>query len=78
MCRSATASRRKTKAHSIARRIHEADIRTVTINMEHVAFDQGLAQRLADQLGGPCYTPGADPRRKPAGYRPRRDGQGVT
>lgn len=24
--------------------------------MEHVAFDQGLAQRLADQLGGPCYT----------------------
>jgi len=24
--------------------------------MEHVAFDQGLATRLADQLGGPCYT----------------------
>ena len=24
--------------------------------MEHVAFDQGLAQRLADRLGGPCYT----------------------
>ena len=44
------------EAHSIARRIHEQDIRTVTINMEHVAFDQGLAQRLADQLGGPCYT----------------------
>ena len=30
-------------------------IRTVTINMEHDAFDQGLAQRLADSLGGPCY-----------------------
>ena len=44
------------EAHSIARKIQEADIRTVTINMEHVAFDQGLAQRLADQLGGPCYT----------------------
>jgi len=44
------------EAHSIARRIQEQDIRTVTINMEHVAFDQGLAQRLADQLGGPCYT----------------------
>ena len=44
------------EAHSIARRIKEADIRTVTINMEHVAFDQGLAQRLADELGGPCYT----------------------
>jgi len=44
------------EAHSIARKIYEADIRTVTINMEHVAFDQGLAQRLADQLGGPCYS----------------------
>lgn len=33
---------------------HET-IRTVTINMEHDAFDQGLAQRLADSLGGPCY-----------------------
>jgi magnesium chelatase subunit D len=44
------------EAHSIARRIKDADIRTVTINMEHVAFDQGLAQRLADQLGGPCYA----------------------
>lgn len=44
------------EAHTIANMIHEHDIRTVTINMEHVAFDQGLAQRLADKLGGPCYT----------------------
>lgn len=44
------------EAHHIARLIHEDEIRTVTINMEHVAFDQGLAQRLADQLGGPCYA----------------------
>ena len=44
------------EAHQIAHLIKEADIRTVTINMEHVAFDQGLAQRLADKLGGPCYT----------------------
>lgn len=44
------------EAHRIARLIKEEDIRTVTINMEHVAFDQGLAARLADQLGGPCYT----------------------
>ena len=44
------------EAHYIANLIQEAEIRTVTINMEHVAFDQGLAQRLADQLGGPCYT----------------------
>lgn len=44
------------EAHAIARLIREAEIRTVTINMEHIAFDQGLAQRLADQLGGPCYA----------------------
>jgi len=31
-------------------------IKTVTINMEHVAFDQGLAAKLAEQLGGPCYS----------------------
>jgi magnesium chelatase subunit D len=24
--------------------------------MEHAAFDQGLAQRLADQLDAPCHT----------------------
>jgi magnesium chelatase subunit ChlD-like protein len=44
------------EAHKIARTIKEDSIRTVTINMEHVAFDQGLATRLADQLGGPCYS----------------------
>jgi magnesium chelatase subunit D len=26
--------------------------------MEHVAFDRGLANQLADKLGGPCYTLG--------------------
>jgi magnesium chelatase subunit D len=44
------------ESHYIANLIKEGEIRTVTINMEHVAFDQGLAQRLADRLGGPCYT----------------------
>ncbi len=44
------------EAHRVAALIREADIRTVTINMEHIAFDQGLAQRLADELDGPCYT----------------------
>jgi magnesium chelatase subunit D len=44
------------EAHMIARMIKEDDIRTVTINMEHVAFDQGLATKLADKLGGTCYT----------------------
>lgn len=44
------------EAHRIADQIKDADIRNVTINMEHAAFDQGLAQSLADRLGGPCYT----------------------
>jgi Mg-chelatase subunit ChlD len=44
------------EAHRIARMIKDDHIRTVTINMEHVAFDQGLATKLADHLGGPCYT----------------------
>ncbi len=30
-------------------------IRSVVVNMEHIAFDRGLAQELADALGGPCY-----------------------
>jgi magnesium chelatase subunit D len=44
------------ESHRIATRIKEDLIKTVTINMEHAAFDQGLATRLADKLGGPCYT----------------------
>ncbi len=34
----------------------QAQVRNVTINMEHQAFDRGLAQQLADNLGGPCYN----------------------
>jgi magnesium chelatase subunit D len=44
------------EAHLIADQFSQDNIRSVTINMEHSAFDQGLAQRLADRLGGPCYT----------------------
>ncbi|MGQ9887938.1 MAG: vWA domain-containing protein [Aggregatilineales bacterium] len=44
------------EAHHIARLIRDEGIKTVTINMEHVAFDRGLAAQLAEQLGGPCYT----------------------
>ena len=44
------------EAHRIADQIKQEEIRNVTINMEHVAFDQGLAQQLAEWLGGPCYT----------------------
>ena len=32
------------------------EIKSVVINMEHASFDQGLAQRLADRLGGACYA----------------------
>ena len=44
------------EAHLIARQITDDKIRSVVINMEHAAFDQGLAQALADQLEAPCYT----------------------
>ncbi|OGO26402.1 MAG: hypothetical protein A2W33_10710 [Chloroflexi bacterium RBG_16_52_11] len=44
------------EAHLIARQIAEDEIRCLVVNMEHAAFDQGLAQALADQLEAPCYT----------------------
>lgn len=46
------------EAHQIADAIHHEGIKTVTINMEHVNFDQGLAAKLAHHLGGTCYTLG--------------------
>jgi magnesium chelatase subunit D len=30
--------------------------RSIVVNMEHVAFDRGLAQKLANALGGTCYN----------------------
>ncbi len=44
------------EAHRVAKMIEEEGIRSVVINMEHVSFDRGLAQALADELQGPCYT----------------------
>jgi magnesium chelatase subunit D len=44
------------EAHQVADMLRTHEIRTVVINMEHAAFDQGLARALADHLGGPCYT----------------------
>ncbi len=44
------------EAQMIANRIAEDDIHSVVVNMEHAAFDQGLAQTLADNLLAPCYT----------------------
>lgn len=46
------------EAHRIAEQIAEDEIRCVVINMEHAAFDQGLAQGLAEHLTAPCYTLG--------------------
>jgi magnesium chelatase subunit D len=44
------------EAHRLAEQIAGDEIRSVVINMEHVAFDQGLAQGLAEHLHAPCYT----------------------
>ena len=44
------------EAYRVAEMFPRRDIRSLVINMEHQAFDQGLAQRLADRLEGPCYT----------------------
>jgi magnesium chelatase subunit D len=44
------------EAHRLAEEIAEGEIRSVVINMEHAAFDQGLAQALAEHLSAPCYT----------------------
>jgi magnesium chelatase subunit D len=44
------------EAHRIANQITGDEIRSVVINMEHAAFDQGLAQKLAEHLDAPCYT----------------------
>jgi len=44
------------EAHHVADLIAEEHIYSVVINMEHIAFDQGLAQGLAEHLEGPCYS----------------------
>ena len=44
------------EAHRIAEMIKEARVRSVVINMEHAAFDQGLAKLLAEKLDAPCHT----------------------
>ncbi len=44
------------EANRLAEMISLDKIRSIVINMEHAAFDQGLAQILADHLSAPCYT----------------------
>ena len=46
------------EAHQLAEQIAEDKFHCVVINMEHAAFDQGLAQALAEHLKAPCYTLG--------------------
>jgi magnesium chelatase subunit D len=43
------------EAHRIADLIQRAGIHSVVINMEHEAYDRGLAANLAHMLEGPCY-----------------------
>ncbi len=44
------------EAYHIAGQIAELDLRSIVINMEHQAFDQGLAAQLADHLHAACYS----------------------
>jgi magnesium chelatase subunit D len=44
------------EAGRIASLFDQASLRSIVINMEHAAFDRGLAQKLADALGGSCYN----------------------
>jgi Mg-chelatase subunit ChlD len=44
------------EAHEIARKIADDHIHSVVVNMEHAAFDQGLANTLAEYLGSECYS----------------------
>lgn len=44
------------EAYLVAEMFPRADIRSVVINMENEAFDQGLAEELAVHLEGPCYS----------------------
>ena len=44
------------EAHNLSDEIAHDDIHSVVINMEHAAFDQGLAKALAEHLKAPCYS----------------------
>jgi magnesium chelatase subunit D len=44
------------ESYQVADEICRQKIRSVVVNMEHAAFDQGLASELARHLGASCYT----------------------
>jgi Mg-chelatase subunit ChlD len=44
------------EAYRIANQIRDEHVRSVVINMEHAAFDQGLARKLAENLDCACLS----------------------
>ncbi len=44
------------ESYQTARLFAEEHIPSVVVNLEHAAFDRGLAQSLADNLMAPCYA----------------------
>jgi len=44
------------ESYRFAELIAHEEVKSVVINMEHAAFDQGLAQSLAEHLKAPCYA----------------------
>jgi len=44
------------ESYRFAELIAHEQVRSIVINMEHAAFDQGLAQQLANHLKAPCYA----------------------
>ncbi len=44
------------EANRIAGLFEVGNLRSIVVNMEHAAFDRGLAQKLANSLGGTCYS----------------------
>jgi magnesium chelatase subunit ChlD-like protein len=44
------------EAMRIAELFDQASLRSIVVNMEHAAFDRGLAQKIAAALGGVCYN----------------------
>jgi magnesium chelatase subunit D len=43
------------EAQKVADLIHRAGIHSLVVNMEHQAYDRGLASNLAQTMGAPCY-----------------------
>ena len=44
------------EAMRIAELFEQNSLRSIVVNMEHAAFDRGLAQKIATALGGACYN----------------------